>query len=206
MYGWFRPQAIVSLLLTCRAGDLGTPRSCPKLLDDPDILSNRKPEKIIDSKYQQMLQYAQYDASSYLEQFPKNQMWQWELREGGIPGLVTGGEGGRPHVQRQDQVLLHVLQDQVVAHNLDVGDDLVDQALDVTRRSTLEIETGYDRNISWIILEEFLQNLLLLLLLGLPPLLPCRLAACNAACILTACHRAEKVVTNKFPPCSSYIR
>ena len=143
-----------------------------------------------------MISNTQYDASSYLEQFPKNQMWQWELREGGIPGLVTGREGGRPHVQRQDQVLLHVLQDQVVAHNLDVGDDLVDQALDVTRRSTLEIETGYDRNISWIILEEFLQNLLLLLLLGLPLLLPCRLAACNAACILTACHRAEKVVTN----------
>ena len=95
-----------------------------------------------------MLWNAQYDASSYLEQFPQNQMWQWELREGGIPGLVTGREGGRPHVQRQDQVLLHVLQDQVVAHNLDVGDDLVDQALDVARRSTLEIETGYDRNIS----------------------------------------------------------
>ena len=75
-------------------------------------------------------------------------MWQRELREGWIPGVITGREGGRPHVQRQDEVLLNVLQDQVVAHNLDVGDDLVDQALDVTRGSTLEIETGYGRNIS----------------------------------------------------------
>ena len=58
-------------------------------------------------------------------------------------------------------------------------------------------------------MEEVLQHLLLLLLLGLPPLLPCRFAACNAACIFTACHRAEeKVGASKithlldFSPCS----
>ena len=32
-------------IVTCRAKDLGTPRSCLKLLDDPDILSNRKPAR-----------------------------------------------------------------------------------------------------------------------------------------------------------------
>ena len=82
-------------------------------------------------------------------------MWQRELREGRIPGVITGREGGRPHVQRQDEVLLNVLQDQVVAHNLDVRDDLVDQALDVTRGSALQIETGYDRDISWICWKNF---------------------------------------------------
>ena len=79
-------------------------------------------------------------------------MWQRELREGRIPGVITGREGGRPHVQRQDEVLLNVLQNQVVAHNLDVRDDLVDQALDVARGSALEMKTGYDRIFSWIFL------------------------------------------------------
>ena len=32
-------------IVTCIAKDLGTPRSCLKLLDDPNILSNRKPAR-----------------------------------------------------------------------------------------------------------------------------------------------------------------
>ena len=70
-------------------------------------------------------------------------MRQREFRESRIPGVITGREGRRPNVQRQDEVLLNVLQDQVVAHNLDVRDDLVDQALDVTRGGALEDKTLY---------------------------------------------------------------
>ena len=59
------------------------------------------------------------------------------------------------------------------------------------------------RQNSIFFLEEVWPNLLFLLLLGLSPLLPCHFAACDAACIFAACHRAAKIFVSpqKCPEC-----
>ena len=71
------------------------------------------------------------------QQLSSDQLGQTELCEGWLPGGITRDVGDVPHIERQHQVILDILEDQIVAHNGDVGDDLVDETLYIARRRCL---------------------------------------------------------------------